>query len=310
MMRNTFIIKKIICIIMCMSMLVPLFACNSKSSENQYTIYYTNSSKDKLVAHSCKLDAGMDKEEIAQKLLDTMNVRPSGKNEYVIKPENVNLLDITLKGKSINLNYTTAYKQMNTQTELLFRAAIVKALTQIDGIMYVQFYIDGKDATYEDGSLIGTLKSSDFAESDSAVGEMDWRNVALYYANSDGSKLVKVKEMLAYNKNMPVERMIVQRLISGPTGSDAYATLPKDVKLLGVSVVEKVCYVNLSEEFADELVNVASEVEIYSIVNSLCSLDYIDSVKIFINGDYSNSFKDNINLDRLYKFNESLLEDK
>jgi germination protein M len=79
------------------------------------------------------------------------------------------------------------------------------------------------------------------------------------------------------------------------------------VKLLGVSVVDKVCYVNLSEEFADELVNVASEVEIYSIVNSLCSLDYIDSVKIFINGDYSKEFKDNISLDRLYKYNQSLV---
>lgn len=114
--------------------------------------------------------------------------------------------------------------------------------------------------------------------------------------------------MLAYNKNMPIERMVVQRLISGPTTQDTYSTLPEAVKLLGVSVVDKVCYVNLSEEFADELVNVASEVEIYSIVNSLCSLDNIESVKIFINGDYSSTFKDNISLDRFYKFNQSLVE--
>lgn len=114
--------------------------------------------------------------------------------------------------------------------------------------------------------------------------------------------------MLAYNKNMPIERMIVQRLISGPTAAGAYTSLPKDVKLLGVSVVEKVCYVNLSEEFRDELVNVSSYVEIYSIVNSLCALDSIESVKIFINGDYTNTFRDSISLDRLYKFNSGIVE--
>ena len=155
---------------------------------------------------------------------------------------------------------------------------------------------------------MGMFKSSDFTSSDNDIRQMDWRNVQLFYADESGTRLVKVKEMLAYNKNMPIERMVVQRLISGPTTQDAYSTLPEAVKLLGVSVVDKVCYVNLSEEFADGLVNVASEVEIYSIVNSLCSLDNIESVKIFINGDYSSTFKDNISLDRFYKFNQSLVK--
>ena len=181
-------------------------------------------------------------------------------------------------------------------------------LTQIDDVLYVHFYVDGKEALYEDGTVIGALKKTDFTESDSAFGEMDWRNVQLYYADYTGTKLVKVKEMLAYNKNMPIERMIVQRLISGPTAAGAYTSLPKDVKLLGVSVVEKVCYVNLSEEFRDELVNVSSYVEIYSIVNSLCALDSIEYVKIFINGDYTNTFRDSISLDRLYKFNSGIVE--
>ena len=273
----------------------------------KYTIYYTNSSRDKLIARDCKIDESASVEEKVKALLDNMNIRSSSKDEYVIKPENVNLLEVNVKGKTVNLNYTTTYKQMNSQTELLFRAAVVKMVTQIDDIVYVHFYIDGKEAEYEDGSIIGLLKSNDFTESDSNIGEMNWRNVQLYYADEDGTGLVKVKEILAYNKNMSVEKMIVQRLISGPTTQNCYSSLPEGVKLLGVSVVDKVCYVNLSEEFADELVNVASEVEIYSIVNSLCSLDYIDSVKIFINGDYSKEFKDNISLDRLYKYNQSLV---
>lgn len=300
--------SRIICILMCISVTASMLACSSDGKNKKYTIYYTNSSRDKLVEHTCTIDDTVSVEDKVKALLDNMSVRSSSKDEYIIKPDNVNLLESSVKGKTVSLNYTTTYKQMSSQVELLYRAAVVRTLTQLDDISYVHFYVDGKEALYEDGSVMGMFKNSDFTGSDSNIGEMDWRNVQLYYADESGTGLVKVKEMLAYNKNMPIERMVVQRLISGPTTQDTYSTLPEAVRLLGVSVVDKVCYVNLSEEFADELVNVASEVEIYSIVNSLCSLDNIESVKIFINGDYSRNFKDNISLDRFYKYNQSLVK--
>ena len=44
-----------------------------------------------------------------------------------------------LDGKAIALNYSSSYKQMSTQVELLFRAQLVKMLTQIDDVLYVHF---------------------------------------------------------------------------------------------------------------------------------------------------------------------------
>ena len=73
-----------------------------------------------------------------------------------------------LDGKAIALNYSSSYKQMSTQVELLFRAAVVKMLTQIDDVLYVHFYVDGKEALYEDGTVIGAVYKTDFTESDSA----------------------------------------------------------------------------------------------------------------------------------------------
>ena len=138
------IAKRIICILICVSMIVSVNACSSGSSDKKYTIYYTNSSRDKLIARDCKIDESASVEEKVKALLDDMNIRSSSKDEYVIKPENVNLLEVNVKGKTVNLNYTTTYKQMNSQTELLFRAAVVKMVTQIDDIVYVHFYIDLK----------------------------------------------------------------------------------------------------------------------------------------------------------------------
>ena len=235
------IMKRIICILISISLVMSAAACSSESDEKNYILYYTNSTRDKLIEHICYIDSDMSDEDKVSTLLDKMNERSTDKEEYVIKPDNVNLLEASVKGKTVSLNYTTTYKQMNSRTELLFRAAVVKTLTQIENINYVHFYVDGKEALYEDGSVIGLLKSSDFTELDSNMGEMDWRNVQLYYANENGTGLVKVKEMLAYNKNMPIEKMIVQRLISGPTTQEAYSSLPEDVKLLGVSVIDKIC---------------------------------------------------------------------
>ena len=98
-----------------------LTACSSQNGGRQYTVYYTNSSKDKLIEQNYNIDSDTSIEDTARQLLDKMNVKPADKNEYIIKPDNVTLLDVMLDGKAIALNYSSSYKQMSTQVELLFR---------------------------------------------------------------------------------------------------------------------------------------------------------------------------------------------
>lgn len=157
-MRIRLLINKLVVILLCCCMAVELTACSSQNRGRQYTVYYTNSSKDKLIEQNYNIDIDTSIEDTARQLLDKMNVKPADKNEYIIKPDNVTLLDVMLDGKAIALNYSSSYKQMSTQVELLFRAAVVKMLTQIDDVLYVHFYVDGKEALYEDGTVIGALK--------------------------------------------------------------------------------------------------------------------------------------------------------
>ena len=50
-------------------MIVSVNACSSGSSDKKYTIYYTNSSRDKLIARDCKIDESASVEEVR---LDTL----------------------------------------------------------------------------------------------------------------------------------------------------------------------------------------------------------------------------------------------
>ena len=65
-----------------------------------------------------------------------------------------------------------------------------------------------------------------------------------------------------------------------------------------------ICYVNFDNSFLTESTDVSPELEIYSIVNSLCELSYINKVQISINGETNVKFKDSISLE--YTFTRNL----
>lgn len=133
----------------------------------------------------------------------------------------------------------------------------------------------------------------------------------LYFANETGDKLVKVTNGGGYYSiNVPLEKKIVELLIKGPPGdSDAKPTIAKDTKILGVSIVEGVCYVNLDKTFMNQSMNVQQELPVYSIVNSLMDACKIHGVQISVEGETKVTFRESMSLDKLYKADYSLVED-
>lgn len=284
-----------------------LISCGD--NKEKYNVYYTNASGDKLIEKSFKADKGLSAKETIEYLLDKMNEKTKSSSVKVIKPESVTVPKVSVSGKTAQFYFKTDYYEMDMSTELLYRAAIVKMATQLSDIQYVHFYVDEAEASYQDGSVIGTMSKDSFTDDSSdKISGLEWKDVNIYYANKSGDKLVKSSETLAYSKNISLEKIVIEKLMGNDTSGNSYSTLPTGVKLLSISVSDGVCYVNFSEEFATGLANVTGEVQIYSVVNSLCSIGQIDSVKIMVNGDSSRMLRDNINLDTTFKFNKDLVQ--
>ena len=198
---------------------------------------------------------------------------------------------------------------MKPSTEVLYRAAVVKELSQISDVLYVRFYVDGKDAVYEDGTVIGNMSDEDFVDTqEGAMADVKWKTINLYFANKSGDALVKNSKRICYNKNVSVEKVVMEQLIKGTTESGCYQSIPSNTKLLSISVVDRICYVNLSQEFATDMVNAKSNVTIYSIVNSLSGLEGIDGVKILVNGNSNLMYRDVISLDTVFHMNNELVK--
>ena len=86
--------------------------------------------------------------------------------------------------------------------------------------------------------------------------------------------------------------------------------IPKDTKLLGVSVKYGICYVNLDSTFLTEGYNQKPEVAIYSIVNSIIESGNASRVQILVNGASDVTYKGSIQLDRPLEWNSELIEEK
>ena len=83
--------------------------------------------------------------------------------------------------------------------------------------------VDGKDAVYEDGTIIGNMSDEDFVDTqEGAMADVKWKTINLYFANKSGDALVKNSKRICYNKNVSVEKVVMEQLIKGTTESGCY----------------------------------------------------------------------------------------
>ena len=88
------------------------------------------------------------------------------------------------------------------------------------------------------------------------------------------------------------------------------ATIPSETKIITLSVMDGIGYVNLDNNFQNQNQEITEEVVLYSIVNSLTELSGVSKVQISINGDTSGKCRYTYDLSTMYEKNPNLLETK
>lgn len=273
----------------------------------QYTVYYLNSSGTQLVGNG--YDAvGTDTESLIQELLTRMGSVPAELDCQSVLPEQVEKITFRQEENVLYLYADANYALMNSVQEILCRAALTKTLTQVEGIDYLSIYCAEQPIVDGAGNPVGMLAATDFVESIRDVNSFEKTELTLYFANAAGDMLVEEKREVMRNTNTSLEKLIVEQLIEGPVQEGHYATIPKDVKLLNVSVNESVCSINLDSTFLNNPMEVQDYIPIYSIVNSLSELSTVSRVQIRINGSQDAVFRDQISLSTVFERNYEYME--
>ena len=296
-----------------MGICVGLLAGCSKGKEpgkNDTFVYYLNTEGTALVKEVYKFEKDRTKEAVGD-VLREMKKEPDSIDYKSVFPKKVQVEDWTLTDEAIlDIHFNEEYGRLKPSEELLLRAAVVQTLAQIRGIEYIDFFIGDAPLTDSAGETIGYMSEDDFLQyRGSSLHLYQLGKVKLYFSNGEGSRLLREEVSVRYSNNMSIERLIVDQLIKGPSMNGLHPVLPPDTKVIGVSVKDTVCYVNLDEGFLNNTFAGDPKVTVYAIVNSIIDGGTCSQVQISVNGDSNIEYMGSVDLSKPLSRDLDLVEE-
>ncbi len=299
-------------IVLCLLLILGLAGCSGDEGgkiKGGYKIYYVNSEENNIVTESYRATS-RDTRKMIDEFLDKLENSANMADYKAAKPEDVILEEYNLKEETLSLKFSTEYDKMSNTTEILMRMAYVKTLIQIPEVSFVDFYVDEMPLQDSNGNVIGAMNEETFVDSSGGqINEYEEADLILYYANEKGDKLKQTRKSIVYDQNIPLERVVIEQLIKGPSsGKGLYPTIPEETRLISITVKDSICYVNFSEEFLKLENEISEDVQIYSVVNSLAELATVSKVQISINGVTNRTFVESIDFDTVFERNLDIIE--
>ena len=303
----------LVCLLLSLFFAVSCGSAEEADRSRVYNIYVRNKDETKLSANEYEVKGG-SQEEVIDELLEQLTTTPERMEYKAPLSGSFELLGYSLDGGQLVLNFDERYRTLPPTTEVLARAATVRTMTQVKGVDYVSFQIRSNPLLDMSGNVIGSMSADMFI--DNTESEMNSRErvkIRLYFANAEGDRLIETNRTLEYSRystNISMERLVVEQLIGGPSEQvkdKVYPTMNPETKVIGVTLKDGTCYVNLSEHFLTQIYNVSSDVAIYSLVNTLVELPNVGRVQIAVNGDSNVMFRENTSLSATYERNLDLV---
>jgi germination protein M len=286
-----------------------IVGCQQQEADpvNVYNVYYLNGAETKVEIHKLEIQTKVQA-DILKTLLQDLSMPPTSPEYKSPLYMGFTLNSYSLEKGKLLLDFDKGYLDLAPTTEVLVRAAIVMTLTQVSGINFVGFTVDG-DPIYDNlSNVIGWMNADQFVNNaGNEINTYEEVRLKLYFANETGDGLVAVNRTILYNSNISLEKIVVEEVIKGPNGADVYPTVNPSTKVISVKVKDGICYVNLDDGFLTTVNNVSANVTIYSLVNSLAEINGISKVQFSVNGDSTGVFREKYGLNTLFERNLDLV---
>lgn len=272
-------------------------------------IYYVNLDGNSLVKEEYEIESKSTDQAIEQ-ILEALDENTESIDYKSVFPGEVHVEQWERNDDKLDLYFNQAYEDMNSTEEILLRAAVVQCLGQLSDVSCVMFYVDQEPLKDSDGKMVGYMHPEDFIQNTgSAIHAYQKGKLKLYFANKKGNKLVEKEVNVRYNRNTSVEKVIVEQLIKGPSDTDVFPAIPPETNVIGVSVKDGICYVNLDENFLNNVYGADPSTIIYSIVNSVVEGGNASRVQISVNGESDISYMGQIDLSKPLSRDLDLVEE-
>lgn len=306
--------KKLIYLFFLLTMVFLAGGCaedieGQNEAETQFFVYVLNKEETRVDKIQCSTTLS-DMREQLNFLFGRLKAVPEDAELHQTITDEMGLESFSLSEGRLTLRFGAGYKNLSPTSEVLTRAAIVRTICQIEGIEYVSFMVDGAALLDAGGIPVGVMTADQFVDNEGQeINAYEKASMTLYFASEDGAHLEAFTKEKYYNSNISLEKLVVEQIIAGPGRENmGNPTVNPETTIISVAVRDRVCYVNLSEEFLTQIYNVSAEVTIYSLVNSLVELNNINKVQISINGDNNVMFRESIALSATFERNLEIMK--
>lgn len=294
---------------------VPLPFPEKKSAADTaggpYRIYYANREMTelKMTAYTPRADSF---DGILEELLDQFRTGDESAGNYSVYPQNLELKSWAMVVTELDLDFGSQYLSIGKVPELLLRAGLVRTMLSIPEVMSVRITVDGQPLLDSSGKTIGPMNENSFIIPDENGGINSYRTatIHLYFPDSSGKILVaEERSDVRYSSNSSFERLVTEQLLKGPEGSGLQPIASQETLVRSIQTANGTCMIDFNTEIntLPANTNVDPETAIYALVNSLCSLQNVDRVRIEIEGNSDVRFRGQVNLDQDFSFEKSLI---
>ena len=287
-------VRKLVCVLLILLCTALSAGCGKREDEgdNIYEVYYVSNSATKVEMHTYQMEAETFEGRL-EELLACLSTNPKKLEYQAPLSMGFEVLDKKVEDGRLLLDVSAAYTGLPMTTQVLVRAAIVRTLTQLNDVNMVMMTVEGTPLYDNNGRTVSWMSADQFIDNDgNEINTYEEARVRLYFADESGTKLIAADREKHYSTNTPLERFVVEDLISGPSGQveGLYPSINPNTKIINITTRDGICYVNLDDSFLTVVDNVSTDVSVYSIVNSLVELNNVNKVQILINGEVPSSF--------------------
>ena len=162
--------KRKLCMIflLCLALMTLVAGCRSKKETNDQgnqkgtAIYYTNNDVTKLIMKKENVKLKGDQQQKVKILLKKLQQTPKSDKIRSVIPKRIMINGVSVNTNIVEIDFSTGYKRISGNRDLICRAGIVYTLTQLKDINYVSFSISGEPMLDTDGTAIGALGRDSF----------------------------------------------------------------------------------------------------------------------------------------------------
>lgn len=197
-------------------------------------------------------------------------------------PEGVELITVLQEEEVLCLTFSEEMQALMGIDRTIVSACLLRTMTQFPGVKAISILVNGEDT---DMVWNEALTEMDFLMKDDTATS-DASTVRLYFASSSGRYLqLETREQIDLDEDA-LTHYVLDQLLAGPIAETNRSVFSGDLSVLGVSVEEGLCTLDLSQAFLSEQpeTHKLARLAVFSLVNSLTELPQIKQVLLLCEG--------------------------